>query len=294
MLLAFKVGARLVLERSFTYPHSVLHLISSERVTGFPIVPTIVAILLRLNLPRYDFSSVRYMTNTGAALPTAHVATLREFLPGVRFFSMYGLTECKRVAYLPPEELDARPASVGKAIPNVEVYLVDDEGRRIDHGVGELVIRGSNVMRGYWELPEETARVLRPGPVPGQVVLHSGDVFRMDEEGYLYFVSRKDDVIKTRGEKVSPREVENVIHDLSGVVEAAVVGEPDPVLGQLVVAFVVAEPTRTLSAHDVLRHCAHHLEDFMIPKHVRFLDALPKTGSGKVDRRLLADWPLVG
>jgi amino acid adenylation domain-containing protein len=286
-LMAFKVGARLVLERSFTYPHAVLETLVSERVTGLPIVPTISALLLQMDLGRYDLSSLRYVTNTAAALPTSHILELRRRIPHARLYSMYGLTECKRVSYLPPEQIDGRPTSVGKGMPNEEVYIVDEQGNRLASGVGELVIRGSNVMKGYWELPEETARVLRPGPLPGERVLYSGDLFRMDEEGYLYFVSRKDDIIKTRGEKVSPREVENVLYELDGIAEAAVVGVPDPVLGQAVKAVLTLKHGVSLGEKDVLRHCAERLESFMVPKFVEFLPEMPKTSSGKIDKKTL-------
>jgi acyl-CoA synthetase (AMP-forming)/AMP-acid ligase II len=287
--MAFKMGARIVLTRSFTYPHDVLRIVATERVTGFPIVPTLSAILLRFDLPAYDLSSLRYITNTGAALPTSHITQLRGLLPNVRIFSMYGLTECKRVAYLPPEELDRRPTSVGRAMPNTEVFLVDENGRRVHDGVGELVVRGSNVMRGYWERPDETAAVLKTGAFVGQKVLHSGDLFRMDVDGFLYFLGRKDDIIKSRGEKESPREVEDVLHDLPGVAEAVVVGVPDAVLGSAVKAFVALQPGASLTEQDVLHHCAQRLEDFMVPRAVQFLADMPRTGSGKIDRKQLAD-----
>jgi acyl-CoA synthetase (AMP-forming)/AMP-acid ligase II len=287
-LMAFKMGATLILERSFTYPYAVIEKLIGEKVTGFPIVPTISAVLLQLDLKRYDFSSLRYITNTAAALPKHHIQQLRNLFPHVKLFSMYGLTECKRVSYLPPEQIDIRPTSVGKAIPNEEVYIVNEEGRRVGPGViGELVVRGSNVMKGYWELPEETDRVLKSGPLPGEKVLHTGDFFRMDEEGYLYFISRKDDVIKCGGEKVSPKEVEEVLYSLHGIVEAAVVGVPDAVLGQAIKAFVTLGEGARLTTQDVLRHCAQRLETFMVPKFVEFRDALPKTSSGKISRREL-------
>jgi acyl-coenzyme A synthetase/AMP-(fatty) acid ligase len=142
-------------------------------------------------------------------------------------------------------------------------------------------------MSGYWNRPDETGKVLRPGPF-GQRVLYSGDIFRTDEDGFLYFVSRKDDVIKSRGEKVSPREVENVIYDLAGVVEAAVIGEADDLLGQAVSAYIVKGDGVELTAQDVFRHCARFLEDFMIPRRVEFLDEMPRTATGKIDRRALA------
>jgi acyl-CoA synthetase (AMP-forming)/AMP-acid ligase II len=151
--------------------------------------------------------------------------------------------------------------------------------------VGELVIRGANVMKGYWELPEETALRLRPGPLPGEKVLYSGDVFRMDEEGYLYFVGRKDDIIKSRGEKVSPREVENVLYELSVVAEAAVVGIPDEVLGQAVKAVLTLRDGASISEQDVLRHCSQRLENFMVPKVVEFRATMPKTSTGKIDKK---------
>jgi len=285
--MAFKAGARLVLERSFTYPHAVLETVVAEHVTGFPIVPTISALLLQIDLRKYDLSHLRYITNTAAALPTKHILDLRSLLPHVKLFSMYGLTECKRVSYLPPDQIDIRPTSVGRGMPNEEVYIVDEQGNRLASGVGELVIRGANVMKGYWELPEETTRKLRPGPLPGENVLYSGDLFRVDEEGYLYFLGRKDDIIKTRGEKVSPREIENVLYELAGVAEAAVVGVPDPVLGQAVKAVLTLRDGVSLTEQDVLRHCSQRLENFMVPKLVEFRAIMPKTTTGKIDKKTL-------
>lgn len=290
LLMMFKVGGTLVLHDSFAYPHVVLQAIREEGVTGFPIVPTISALLLQMDLSKYDLSSLRYITNTAASLPVEHIRKFRSIFPNLKIYSMYGLTECKRVSYLPPEQIDIRPGSVGRGMPNEEVYVVDDAGNRVGPGVvGELVIRGSNVMKGYWEQPEETASCLRPGPLPGENVLYSGDLFRTDEEGFLYFVGRRDDMIKTRGEKVSPREVEEVLHELDGIAEAAVIGVPDAILGSAVKAILVLRPDANLSTQDVIRHCASRLEDFMVPKIVEFCDSLPKTESGKVSKRALRD-----
>ena len=288
VLMSVKAGATVILERSFAYPHAVMQRLVEKRVTGLPLVPTMLAFLLQMDLTAYDLSRLRYVTNTGAALPTDYIRRLRELLPHAAVYSMYGLTECKRVSYLPSEQIDVRPDSVGKAMPNTEVYVVDDEGCKLGSGeVGELVVRGSNVMKGYWELPEETAKMLKPGPVPGEHVLHTGDLFRTDEEGYLYFVGRKDDIIKSRGEKVSPKEVENVLCDHPAIAEAAVLGVPDDVLGQTIRAVVSVCPPEELTEKDVLRHCATHLEDFMVPHAVDFCTALPKTSNGKVDKRTL-------
>ena len=288
-LMAFKIGGTLVLERSFTYPHAVLERLIREKVTGFPLVPTMAAILLQMDLSKYDFSSLRYVTNTAAALSVEHIRKLRALFPHVTLFSMYGLTECKRVSYLPPDQLDIRPNSVGKGMPNEEVFVVDADGRRVEPGViGELVVRGANVMKGYWDLPDETANKLRPGPVPGEMMLYTGDLFRTDAEGYLYFVGRKDDIIKSRGEKVSPKEVENVLCSHPAVAEAAVVGVPDAVLGEAIRAVVTLKPCAQATEQEILRYCAQHLEDFMVPQTVEFRDALPKTSNGKVNKRELA------
>jgi acyl-coenzyme A synthetase/AMP-(fatty) acid ligase len=202
---------------------------------------------------------------------------------------MYGLTECKRVSYLPPEELERRPFSIGKGMPNEDVYLVDEQDRPVPPGgTGELVVRGSNVMLGYWGLPDETQRVLRPGRFPGERVLYSGDLFRTDEDGFLYFIARKDDIIKCRGEKVSPLEIENVLYQLDAVQEAAVVGLPDEILGQAVVAFAVLAPDSKLTELDLIRHCSEKLENFMIPRQIFLREELPKSSNGKIDKRALS------
>lgn len=286
VLMAAKFGATVVLEKSFAYPASVLQKMRRERATGFPLVPTMAALLLRMKeLEPGSFLHLRYITNTAAALPPAHIARLQELFPSTRIYSMYGLTECKRCTYLPPEQLATRPGSVGKAIPNTEVYLVDDRGERLGPGeTGELVIRGGHVMKGYWEDPEATDRALRTGPYPWEKVLYSGDLFRADEDGYLYFVGRKDDIIKSRGEKVSPKEIENTLYALHGVREAAVIGVPDPVLGMAIKAVIAPTEPGALTERDVLAHCARHLEDFMVPKAVEFVSELPKTDSGKIRR----------
>jgi len=288
LLMVFKFGGTLVLEKGFNYPAAVLKRIETEKVTGFPGVPTLFALLLQMDLSKYDLSSLRYLTNTAAALPPSHIEQIRDRFPRATLYSMYGLTETKRTLYLPPKELDARPGSVGIAIPGTEVWIEDEHGYRLGPGrVGELVVRGRHVMRGYWGDPQATAARFRPGPFPGERLCYTGDLFRMDEEGFMYFVSRKDDIIKSRGEKVAPKEVENVLYGLNGVKEAAVVGVADPVLGEAVKAFIVTDGNR-LSEADVLRHCRAHLEDFMMPKYVAFRAALPKTSSGKIKKTGLA------
>ena len=288
VLMAFKFGGTVVLERTFSYPYQIIQKIVHEKVTGFPGVPTIYAILLSLkDLNSFDFSNLRYLTNTAAALPPVHIEKLRKIFPHVRIYSMYGLTECKRVSYLPPEELDRRPGSVGRGMPNEEVWIVDENGNRVGPGiVGELAVRGSNVMRGYWGLPEETARVLRPGKYPGERVLYTGDLFKMDEEGFLYFVGRKDDMFKTKGKLVSPKEVEECLCSLEGVSAAAVIGIPDEVLGNAILAYVCSD-REDMTEKDVLKHCLCNLEDHLIPQMIQFVSSLPQTSNAKIDKLAL-------
>ncbi len=290
MIMAFRVGARLVLERSFTYPAQVLEVVVSEKVTGFPGVPTIFAILAEMKtLKSHDFSSIRYATNTAAALPVKHITVLQDIFPGAKIFSMYGLTECKRCTYLPPADLARKPTSVGVAIPNTELWIVDENGAKVGPNVvGQLVIRGATVMKGYWEKPEETAKKLRPGPVPGEQVLYTGDLCKLDDEGYLTFVGRMDDIIKSRGEKVAPKEVETALMNVVGVKEAAVIGVPDEILGQAIKAFVVLEEGATLTEKDLQKECQRRLENFMVPKHFAFVAELPKTTTGKIKKTGLA------
>jgi long-chain acyl-CoA synthetase len=291
LMTSVKVGATLILERSFAYPYKVIETVRRERVTGFPGVPTMFAVLLQMDsLDPAQFESVRYVTSAGAALPTAHLTRLAEGLfAHARIYSMYGVSECARVTYLPPEEVSRRPGSVGRGMPNEDWYIVDDEGRRLGPGqTGELVVRGSHVMQGYWAKPELTARAIRPGMHPWERNLYTGDLFTTDADGYLYFVSRKDDIIKTRGEKVSPREVEGVICELPEVQEAAVVGVPDPILGEAIKAFVVPVEGAEIDQKRVVMQCAKKLENFMVPASVEFRSSLPKTESGKIKHRELA------
>jgi acyl-CoA synthetase (AMP-forming)/AMP-acid ligase II len=229
------------------------------------------------------------VTNAGAGLALDSIAAVRRTFPGAELFSMYGQTECQRVCYLPPEQLDARPTSVGIAIPGTEAWVEDEHGNRVGPDVvGELIVRGEHVMQGYWGNPEETAKKLRPGRSAAERVLATGDLFRHDDEGFLYFVSRRDDIIKSRGEKVVPREVEEVLRGAPGVREAAVVGVADRLLGEAVHAHVSPQPDAELDERALLRHCGEHLEDYMVPQRVLIHSELAKTANGKIDRRTLA------
>lgn len=291
LLMSVQFGGTLVLQRPSVFLDEIMQSIVKERVTGFPLVPTIAAMLLQVDISGYDLSSLRYLTNTAAALPTAHIRRLRELFPQALLYSMYGLTECKRVSYLPPEQLEIRPDSVGRGMPNEEVFIIDQDGNRLGPGkVGELVVRGAHVMRGYWENPTETAERLKPGPLTGEMQLHTGDLFRSDEEGYLYFVGRQDDIIKSRGEKVAPREVENALCRHPDVIEATAFGIPDELLGTAIHACVTIDEASSVTPRELRRHCAGLLEDFMVPQVISIRDTIPKTQNGKADKRQLIAW----
>lgn len=289
LIVTVRSGGTLILEKSFAYPYAVLEVMRTERATTLPLVPTMAAMLLQMKgLGPETLPDLRTITNAAASLPPDHIGKLQVLFPAARIYSMYGQTECARCTYLPPEALSKRPESVGVAIPGTELFIVNEDDVEVGPDMpGELVVRGPHVMQGYWENDQETARALRPGRRPWEKVLFTGDLFSRDEDGFFYFVARKDDIIKSRGEKVAPRRVEAVLHDCPGIAEALVVGIADPVLGQAIHAIVVpSDPD--LTQRDVLRFCARRLEDFMVPKTVEFRDSLPKTDSGKPSRRLAA------
>jgi len=287
LLMAVRLGATLILEQGFGYPAVLEKRIREESITVFPGVPTVFTTLLaRAGEREISFPSVRTVTNTAAALAPGLVPGLQRLFPNALIFRMYGLTECKRVCYLEPEELAIRPESVGKAIPGTQTFLLDAEGRQAGPGeTGILHVRGPHVMVGYWNQPEMTSEMLRPGRHPADRVLCTHDLFRMDVDGYLYFLGRSDDIIKSRGEKVSPVEVENVLHGISGVQDAAVVGVPDPDLGEAIRAFVSLVPGAQLTEREIRRACQGRLESFMVPQEIVVLAELPKTDTGKVRKK---------
>jgi len=203
---------------------------------------------------------------------------------------MYGLTECHRCTYLPPDQLDQRKGSVGLAIPNTQMWVEDSDGNRHHRdATGELVIRGATVMKGYWNNPEKTAQRLKPGLHPGEMVLYTGDLCRLDAEGYLYFLSRSDDVLKIRGEKVAPKEVEDVLLQHPAVSEAVVVGRPDKVQGQQLHALVTLAPGTEADQKTLREWCARHLESIAVPRHVEICDSFARNANGKIDRNRLID-----
>ncbi len=292
--LAALSGSTVVFERSFAFPSRVLDTIRDEGVTVFPGVPTMFAILVALaTRGPLVLPGVRKVTNTAAALPVAHLEPLQRIFPNAEIFKMYGLTECKRATYLAPEDLPSHPASIGKAIPGTEVLVLDDRGRPVPPGgSGRLFVRGPHLMAGYWRRPEETEAALVPGPTPGERMLATGDLCRIDADGFLYFVGREDDFVKTRGEKVAPKEIEEALLSIDGVREAAVIGVPDEILGQALRAFVVAG--EGLDEAAVRRALAERLESYLVPRDIVFVAELPKGPTGKILKQALPRGPSGG
>jgi long-chain acyl-CoA synthetase len=289
LLMAITIGGSLLVEQSFTFQTTIYKQIEKYKPTVFPGVPTIYAMMIATSKKTgLTFEGIKKVTNTAAALPAEFIPDLKKIFPNALIFKMYGLTECKRVCYLEPELVDAKPDSVGKAIPGTEVFLLSPEGKPVQPGErGILHIRGPHVMLGYWHKEELSREMLRQGELPGERILCSNDWFKMDEEGFLYFQGRTDDIIKTRGEKVSPIEVENVIYKISGVKEVAVIGVPDEIMGEAIVAFVTTHGNMQLDEKEIQKECMAKLELFMVPQRVILLDEMPKSSNGKIDKKEL-------
>lgn len=291
---AFRAGASVVLVNHI-FPRDVVAAVERYEITGLTAVAPLWIQLAQLQWPDRARSSLRYIANTGGRMPKATLDALRAALPETLVYLMYGLTESFRSTYLPPEELDRRPDSIGKAIPNAEVLVVRPDGSPCDPGEpGELVHRGALVSLGYWNDPEKTAERFKPAPgqaagiVMPETAVWSGDTVRRDDEGYLYFISRRDEMIKTSGYRVSPTEVEEVAYATGLVGEAAALGIPHPVMGQAIV--VVATPPQhgALDADGLLARCRERLPAFMVPTRIIARPAsLPRNANGKIDRKLL-------
>jgi acyl-CoA ligase (AMP-forming) (exosortase A-associated) len=288
---ALQQSATLIL-MTFIFAREIVQMLLKERISALAGVPTLWSLLVQPNstLHKHRFPDLRYITNTGGSMPQNVLTTLRASLPTTRIFLMYGLTEAFRSTYLPPEELDRRPTSIGKAIPDTEILVVNDQGQPCQPGeIGELVHRGPTVSLGYWGQPELSERVFRPHPfLPSKLgatekVCYSGDLVRMDEEGYLYFVSRRDTQIKTAGFRVSPTEVEEVLFQCGELQGAAVIGVPDEMLGQHIKAYVVTRNADAVDPAQLIAFCGDRMPRFMVPKSVEILDELPKTSNGKID-----------
>ena len=292
---AFSAGAGAVLI-NYLLPRDVVNACERERISGLTGVPPLWIQLAQLDWPSAAQESLRYFANTGGRMPRVTLDALRRLLPKAKPYLMYGLTEAFRSTYLPPEEVDRRPDSIGKAIPNAEVMVVREDGTPCaPDEAGELVHRGALVSLGYWNDPEKTAERFKPAPgqpagipVP-EIAVWSGDTVRMDREGFLYFISRRDEMIKTSGYRVSPTEVEEVIYSSGVVAEAAALGIPHPKLGQAIVVVVSPKSAGQPMLDHVHAVCREKLPLYMIPQVIRVSDVpLPRNPNGKIDRKLMA------
>jgi amino acid adenylation domain-containing protein len=293
LLCAVASGAALVVERS-PIPRQVVECLREREVTVLAAVPPLWLQLLQTRaFTAEPLPALRAMTNTGGRVPTDAVARLRRAQPQAKLFLMYGLTEAFRATYLPPEEVERRPDSIGRAIPGSEIMVLRDDLTPCAPGeVGELVQRGATVALGYWNDPEATARVFRPNPLrpagapESERVVFSGDLVRTDEEGFLYFVGRRDRMIKTLGYRVSPDEVIDALHASGEVVEAVVGTDPDEQRGERIVAYVVLKPEGSLER--LAAFCGKALPRYMQIARFEVRENLPRTSSGKHDVAALA------
>ncbi len=277
-------GGRLVLENSLMFPQQVMRQIETERVTGFSGVPATYSLLVsRINFGDFDLSSLRYITQAGGPMAPAITDKLTRALPDTDIYIMYGQTEASaRLSYLPPRDLHRKRGSIGFAIPGVRLEIRDNAGNPVPAGErGEICAHGPNVMLGYWKDQAATEKVLRDG------WLRTGDLAHADAEGYLYIDGRSADMIKSGGNRISPQEIEEVIQELDGIREVAVIGVPDELLGEVILALVVPDVNDPPDGMAVQRHCRQRLAVYKIPKSVEFIDSLPRTASGKIQRFLL-------
>lgn len=289
LFMALHTGARLVIRKDFSLPLAIPRDLHETGATIFPAVPSLIATLLKSRLfGRIKLPWLRLVTSTGDALPRLHWERLTSELPGTEVVRMYGLTECKRVSIMPPGEGKDRPDSVGLPLPGTKAWVEKRRGVPAAAGeVGELLVSGPHVNDGYWMAPEATGKRFWQSE-EGHWVLRTGDLFRADEEGYLYFVARKGRMIKTGAQAVSPLEIENLLAGLHSVGEAAVVSIPDEERGSVVCAALAVGANHDLDEEKVRRICAENLAPACVPAHVKFFQGkLPKTENGKIHRKVI-------
>lgn len=308
MIMAFHSGGQLILEKSFTLLPKIIQRLRECQVTGFPCLPTVAALLSTLPASWLKpVPTLRYITSTGANLTSQHIATLQNCFANATIYSMYGLTECKRCTYLDPLKLPHKPQSIGQAIPGTACWVVDETGQKVRAGEqGELVVKGPHVMAGYWNKPEASAKKLKIDPLSGEPLLYTGDRCYMDADGDLYFVSRQDEIIKSRGEKVSLLEVEKALLKTAGIKEVAVVAIEDAILGHACKAFIVWDQAACLAIPALMdidfsagstaqatidkylqQQWREQMEASLIPKEWVTVNTLPLNAHGKVDKQAL-------
>ncbi|MFZ6748839.1 acyl-CoA ligase (AMP-forming), exosortase A system-associated [Undibacterium sp. Ren11W] len=289
---ALSVGACVVL-MNYLMPQDIVRAVTTENITGLAAVPPLWLLLAQQKWPKE--STLRYLTNSGGAMPKATLEALRVLFPAAKIYLMYGLTEAFRSSYLDPDEVDARPDSIGKAIPGVELIVMNQQGQPCAaNEAGELVHRGALVALGYWNDAEKTAERFRPLPprlaglpLP-EIAVWSGDTVRMDEQGFLYFIGREDDMIKVSGYRVSPSEVEEVVADYTALTEIAAVGVPHPLMGQAIILVLQQNAQQSLQVEAIRQHSQQKLPAYMVPAHIQIVsENLPRNTNGKIDRKSL-------
>ena len=285
-------GCTIVLFQFFM-PNSLLKILSAEKITGLPAIPTIWSAVFNPQMckidPEQQYPDLRYISNTGGRLPVPTVKKIRQLFPATRLFLMYGLTEAFRSTYLDPAEVDQRPDSIGKAIPGVRVEVINEKGKICEAGeVGELIHAGACITKGYWNKPELTARVFRPNPMVPQenetfdCVVYSGDLVKKDREGFLYYVGRKDAMIKKQGYRVSPTEIEELLMGHEDVFEAVACGIESETAQNEILALITAG--QNIDINDLMNYCRHNAPEYMVPDRIWVRDDFPKTETGKIDR----------
>jgi acyl-CoA ligase (AMP-forming) (exosortase A-associated) len=289
LTICFLIGASCYLE-DYLFEKQLFETIKQEKITTLALVPPLWIKLAQGQWPANVGEHIRYFCNTGGTMPTLTLSKLREQMPNAKPYLMYGLTEAFRSCYLSPEQIDKRPESFGKAIPNAQISVINEQGDECQpHEHGELVHSGVLVGQGYWNDVTKTAQRFKPAPgalsqVPlPEMAVWSGDVVKKDEQGFLYFIGRKDNLIKTSGYRLSPDEVENVLYLLDDISEVIVIGVPHPILGQALIAIIVAKSDE-LTEKRVLRHCSTLLPNYMLPKHIAFVSVLPRNANNKFER----------
>ena len=273
------VGGSVLLDNRFMFPNTVLKTMEAGEATGFSGVPSTFAILMnKSSVRKFTFPKLRYITQAGGAMAPTLTKQVMELFNKQELFIMYGATEASaRLAYLPPEDLKTKIGSIGRAIPNVALSVIKSDGNAAKTGeVGELVARGSNIMSGYWNQPDETDIVL------GKDGFHTGDLARMDEDGYYYIVGRKRDMIKSGANRVSAKEIEEILLEYPGILEAAVIGVPDEILGEAIHAYIVCDDLEPINRKSIIEFCRRNMAEFKVPRDVWFESVLPKNDAGKI------------
>lgn len=288
---ALLVGAKVVL-MEYLLPRDVIRQVVKHSVTGLAAVPPLWVQLSTLEWPQEAMSSLRYITNTGGAMPEATLRQLQNALPNTAPYLMYGLTEAFRSTYLDPQELDTRPNSIGKAIPNAEILVLRPDGTECEiDEPGELVHRGVHVSLGYWNAPEKTAKRFKPlkqNNHRAEIAVWSGDTVKRDRDGFLYFIGRQDDMIKCSGYRISPAELEDTLYGLEQLQEVAAIGVNDSQLGQAILLVLKADGDDQEALIKIIkRYCQQQLPNYMQPKYIEFVEQLPRNANGKIDRPTL-------